>query len=79
MKLTFIEPVDKQEVIGCFETKEQAVQKIAEVLRDKGYKSPYWRCIAFDNKWVYDVGFWSKFFVIYKDDNAELVGVWDEA
>lgn len=79
MKLVFADKEGKQRVLGYFDTKEDAEKCIASFLKDKNYESPYYRIIHFDNKLTYDVGSWSEFFVLYFNDNAEYVGVWDEA
>lgn len=79
MKLVFIDSKDNQRELGIFETVEEAENKIKEFLEEKHFKSPYWRKIYFDNKLTYDVGSWYEFFVIYYDNNAKEVGVWDEA
>ena len=79
MKLVFVNRYGEQKELGIFETKEQAEDKIRGFLEEKNFKSYYWRTIHFTNKLTYDVGSYSEFFVIYFDDNAEQVGVWDEA
>lgn len=78
MKLTFYNRKGKQQVLGIFETQNEAEQMIRDFLREHNYNAPYWRVTNFDDRWVYDVGSWSEFFAIYKNDDAKLVGVWNE-
>lgn len=79
MKLVFIDSYGKQKELGLFDAKEEAEEKIRNFLNEVGFKSYYWRIIHFENKLTYDVGSHSEFFVIYFDNDAKPVGVWDEA
>lgn len=78
MKLVFADKLGKQRVLGYFDTIEECNKEINKFLEEKEFKSPYWRTIHFSNKLVYDVGSWSEFFIVYFNDNAEYIGVWDD-
>ena len=79
MKLVFVNRRGKEKKLGIFDTIEQAEKRIQQFLEEKHYDAPYWRVVHFDTKYTYDVGSWSEFFVLYFDDKAKSVGVWDEA
>lgn len=79
MRLAFINSNQQERDLGVFENKEQAEAAIAAFLKEHEYHAPYWRVIHFNTKLTYDVGSHSEFFVLYFDNNASAVGVWDEA
>lgn len=72
MKLTFINSEKKERELGIFPTTESAEECIREFLKSHNFKSYYFKVTLFPDKYVYDVGSWSEFFVIYKDDSIKV-------
>ena len=70
MKLTFYS--GRENEVGIFETKKEAQKYIYDFLKDHNYTSYYMKISEFKDKFVYDFGSWSEFFILYLDNNEEL-------
>ena len=81
MKLTFINSQREERLLAICESIKEAEEKIQEFLKEHNYTSYYNKVTMFETKWVYDVGSWTEFFVIYKNDDVELnkYNLWQEA
>ncbi|EXM38543.1 hypothetical protein RASY3_14570 [Ruminococcus albus SY3] len=63
----------KRRAIGVATTKEWCFKIINEFLVEKNYKSPYTRTWEVDDKTTkVDVGSWSEFFFITKEDSQTI-------
>ena len=80
MKVTFINSKNNERELGIVPTVEQAEQIIKDFLREKNFKSYYFKISMFPHKKLYDVGSWSEFFIVYNDDNIKLntVPLWSD-
>lgn len=81
MKLTFINSQREERELGVFKNVEEVNKCIFKFLEDHNFTSHYTRISHLKTKFVYDVGSWSEFFVLYNDDDVELnkYDLWQEA
>ena len=63
-------------VIGEADSYQEARQVVVKFLEEKNYKSHYWRSWATEDgkKIQLDVGSWSEFFYISRNDGAAVMG-----
>ena len=78
MKLVFYNRRGKQQSLGIFETQADAEQMIRDYLTEHSYEPTSWRITAFEDKWLYDVGLQTEYFVLYKNNDARSVGIQNE-